>query len=229
MSARYKAKAREVLVTNSPAIYITTLIYTILPVAIQFLLGKSVFGNGYWLLGVFEENHYHFFETLNFFQSSYLTILTLLLSVVFGLLDYGYEYYCLQASRGREVTYADLFTGFNQPLRIIIANLIIGVKVFLWSLLFIIPGIVAAISYSQTYRILADNPDISASEAIRRSVRIMYGHKADWFVLQLSFFWWYVLAGLTYSISSIYSDPYARCANSFFYEDIASSTERSTY
>ncbi|MEA4921564.1 MAG: DUF975 family protein [Clostridiaceae bacterium] len=229
MSASYKAKAREVLMEKSPAIYITTLIYAILPVAVQFLVGKSVFGNGYWLFSFFDESHYHFFETLNFFQSSYLTILTVVLSIVFGLLDYGYEYYCLQASRGRDVTYADLFSGFNQPLRIIIANLIIGVKVFLWSLLLVIPGIIAAISYSQTYRILADNPDISASEAISRSVRIMYGHKGDWFILQLSFFWWYVLSSLTYSISSIYSEPYARCANSFFYEDISASAERFTY
>lgn len=81
--------------------------------------------------------------------------------------------------------------------------------VFLWSLLFFIPGIIKTYSYAMTPYILAAYPDVSAKDALKLSMRIMEGHKAELFVLQLSFFGWAILSSFTCGILMIlYVGPY---------------------
>ena len=92
---------------------------------------------------------------------------------------------------------------------------------FLWSLLFMIPGIIKVYSYSQTMFIKAENPDIPASRAIKLSMAMMDGHKWDLFVLHCSFIGWLLLSGLTYNILGIvYVFPYYYAALAFAYEEI---------
>ena len=91
---------------------------------------------------------------------------------------------------------------------------------FLWSLLFVIPGIVKIYSYSMAPFILADNPDFTAREALSKSKKIMNGHKFELFVLQLSFFWWYILDWITLGIASIYVIPYVNATTTNFYNKI---------
>ncbi len=90
----------------------------------------------------------------------------------------------------------------------------------LWSCLFVIPGIVKRYSYSMAYYILADNPDFTAREALNTSKRIMKGHKAELFVLHLSFFWWYILAAITCGLAYIYVSPYISATEANFYNRI---------
>ena len=67
---------------------------------------------------------------------------------------------------------------------------------FLWSLLFIIPGIIKGISYSMTWFILADCPNVGATDALKLSMRMTSGHKWKLFVLGLSFIGWMILWGI---------------------------------
>ena len=91
----------------------------------------------------------------------------------------------------------------------------------LWSLLFVIPGIVKYYSYSQAMFIKAEYPDIPAAEALRLSQKMMDGHKADLLYLQLSFLGWFLLSALTYNILGIvYVFPYYHAAMAFAYEEI---------
>lgn len=99
------------------------------------------------------------------------------------------------------------FDGRNY-LGIIAAMLLKGVFNFLWFLLFIIPGIVKAYSYSMVPYILADNPNIGARKAIRLSNQMTYGHKFDMFVLDLSFLGWYLLGLLALVIGMLFVRPY---------------------
>lgn len=93
----------------------------------------------------------------------------------------------------------------------------------LWSLLFIIPGIIKFYSYSQTMFIKAENPEIPASRAIELSKTMMNGHKADLFFLQMSFLGWFILSAFTYNILGIiYVFPYYFAAMAFAYEEIKS-------
>lgn len=99
--------------------------------------------------------------------------------------------------------------------------LLIQLFSFLWSLLFVIPGIVKGISYSMAIYIKAENPNITALRAIELSKLITDGHKWDLFYLSLSFLGWFLLSSLTYNILGIvYVFPYFYAAHAFAYEEI---------
>lgn len=126
----------------------------------------------------------------------------------------------LNITKGINPQVGDIFSGFNLFGKAFVLNLLTGIYIFLWSLLFIIPGIIKQYEYSMSFYILADHPEMTASEAIRESRRIMNGHKMDYFVLILSFIGWNLLSAFTFGIAGIYVIPYmqATCAN--FYNDI---------
>ena len=93
-------------------------------------------------------------------------------------------------------------------------NLFLG----LWTLLFIIPGIVKAYSYRMVPYILADNPEMSSTDIITKSREMMNGHKWDAFVLDLSFLGWLILTALTGGILGIfYVYPYIFETNAELY------------
>ncbi len=91
----------------------------------------------------------------------------------------------------------------------------------LWSMLFVIPGIVKGYSYSLAMYIKSENPNIPASKAIELSTRMTNGHKMDLFVLDMSFIGWFLLSGITFNILGIlYVLPYYQAAKAFAYEEI---------
>lgn len=92
--------------------------------------------------------------------------------------------------------------------------------IVLWSLLFLIPGIIKAYSYAMTPFILEENPELSANEAIDRSRFMMRGHKFDLFWLQLSFIGWGLLCLLTAGIGLLWLVPYMQTATAAFYEEV---------
>lgn len=113
-----------------------------------------------------------------------------------------------------------LFEGFNNFKSAFVLNLLIGVFVFLWSLLFIIPGIIAGISYSQAFFILVDEPEIGAYEAIKKSKQMMMGKKGKYFMLSLSFLGWALLCVVTLGIGFLWLAPYMQTTFAQFYQDI---------
>lgn len=137
-----------------------------------------------------------------------------------GVIAVGYAIVYLEIVRGWKLEFADMFKGFNNFGTNCLAGILIAVYTFLWSLLFVIPGIVKAYSYAMTPYVLADHPEMSASDAISASRVIMDGHKWDLFVLQLSFFWWILLCGVTFGIAYIYVGPYMAAAEAKFYDTI---------
>ena len=96
---------------------------------------------------------------------------------------------------------------------------LMNIYIFLWSLLFLIPGLIKAFSYALTPYILNDNPDLSADEAIERSRAMMKGHKFDLFYLYLSFIGWFILSLMTLGIGLLWLTPYVEGAVASFYED----------
>lgn len=105
-------------------------------------------------------------------------------------------------------------------LRGLLGYLRYTVFTFLWSLLFVIPGIVKSISYSQMFYLMADNPKLSAAEAQAKSMELMNGHKAEYFVLQLSFIGWTLLASLTFGILYIWLLPYMQTTYANYYRSL---------
>ena len=126
----------------------------------------------------------------------------------------------LKLAKNEEISIGDLFNGFNITGRAVWLSIITYIFTFLWSLLFIIPGIIKVFSYAMAPYILADNPELTANEALTKSKEIMDGHKFDLFVLQLSFFWWYILGAITFGIAYIYVVPYVSATTTNFYNSI---------
>ena len=120
---------------------------------------------------------------------------------------------------------SQIFKGFNHFGKTLIIYILVNIYVILWSLLLIIPGIIAGYKYSMTYYILVDNPEISASEAITKSKEMMNGNKAKLFWLLLSFIGWYFLSIISGGIGFIWLVPYVSASTATFYEDIKPQTE----
>ena len=91
----------------------------------------------------------------------------------------------------------------------------------MWSLLFIIPGIVAAYSYAMAPYILAENPDMTVREAIAASKEMMRGSRWRLFCLGFSFIGWSMLCILTLGIGNLWLRPYREAAQAAFYRDLS--------
>lgn len=90
---------------------------------------------------------------------------------------------------------------------------------FLWSLLFLIPGIIKAYEYRMVPYILAENPEIDGSEAFRISRDMMRGEKWDTFILDLSFIGWNILSSFTCGILTVfYVGPYINLTSVELYD-----------
>ncbi len=117
------------------------------------------------------------------------------------VMDMGYAGACLRVMRGQDTGYGELFSRFYMAAKIIVLQLMILVLVMLWSMLFIIPGIIASYRYSMATYIMLDDPEVSPWGAIRRSGQLMRGHKLECLVLDLSFIGWTFLATVIYNLS----------------------------
>lgn len=126
----------------------------------------------------------------------------------------------LGLTEGQKAEVGTLFKGFQYLGKALWLSVLVAVFTCLWSFLFVIPGIVKAYSYSMAFYILAENPEMTAREALRESKEIMKGHKMDLFVLQLSFILWILLVTVTFGIAAIYVVPYQTCTVANFYQKI---------
>lgn len=90
----------------------------------------------------------------------------------------------------------------------------------LWTLLFIVPGIIKSYAYALTPYILIDNPELSPNEARLKSIEMMRGRKGKMFGLDLSFLGWFLLGILSLGIGFIWISPYFRTTKAAFYSDL---------
>ena len=105
-------------------------------------------------------------------------------------------------------------------VHIFLTYLLMTVKIILWSLLLIVPGIIKSFSYAMTPYIMVDHPELSCTEAIKESEKLMNGHKFDLFYLYISFIGWFILAIVTCGIGLFWLMPYVETAQAAFYQDL---------
>lgn len=140
--------------------------------------------------------------------------------IISGPLMVGLAIFSLSISRNEDATLEQIFQGFNNFWEALSAYLLIILFVFLWMLLLIIPGIIAAISYSMTFYILADNSSIKAMDALNKSKQMMDGYKWKYFCLGFRFLGWALLCILSLGIGFLWLIPYMQISMAKFYEDI---------
>lgn len=114
----------------------------------------------------------------------------------------------LNIVKGGNPNVSDAFCGFDDFWSAFKLSFFVGIFTFLWSLLFIIPGIIKAFSYSMSGYILAENKGKPALQCIRESMAMTKSHKMDLFVLCLSFIGWMLLCCITFGIALIWVAPY---------------------
>ena len=140
--------------------------------------------------------------------------------IIGGIVSAGYCKFNLDLVDGEEPQLGTLFAYLPQWKTMVAANLLMTLYTMLWMLLFIVPGIVAIYRYAMANYILAENPELSASEAIARSIELMNGNKWRLFCLGFSFIGWSLLCSLTFGIGSLWLNPYIEAADAAFYRDI---------
>ena len=147
-------------------------------------------------------NEYFSPEVLNFFR---IALAALLVYAVIGIIisliiggagKLGYARFNLNLVDGKEARFEDLFSQFHRLGDGFIMVLLMGIYEFLWTLLFVIPGIIKSFSYAMTPYILYEHPEYSPNDAITMSREIMNGNKFRLFCLNLSFIGWSLLAAL---------------------------------
>lgn len=150
---------------------------------------------------------------------SFIPIINILGGIVLGVaataLTVSMAAFVLRFARGENPRLEEIFTSMKGRFFAYLgAYWWRALWVALWSMLLIVPGIIKCIAYSFTYYIISENPNIGAQRALKLSIAMTDGHKGELFVLQLSFFWWYLI----YIIGYFYVYPYIETTYAVYYE-----------
>lgn len=138
--------------------------------------------------------------------------------ILYGPISVGLCIFTLNLARNKEsAKFTDLFSGFKFILKAIVITLLFNIAMGIGYMLFIIPGIIVGLMFSQAYYILAENPELSAIQCLSKSAAIMKGHKMDLFILGLSFIGWLIVCVLTLGIGYLWYTPYYQMTMANFY------------
>lgn len=140
--------------------------------------------------------------------------------IIGGPFTLGYTIFTLSIARNQDTRLEMIFDGFKNFGVALATYLLMLLFVFLWSLLLIVPGIIAALSFSMAFFILADKKEIGAFEALEQSKKMMYGYKWKFFCLGLRFLGWIFLCLLTAGIGFFWLVPYMQVSFAKFYEEL---------
>ena len=229
--AEIKSIARKILFDSAPKIFYISLIFVILDTVTSELIFRLP-GTSSAYSQFLEQIQTGVIPEIGLFLS-YLRPVGLALAAVLWLLvgvyRAGFMFYCLKKSRGQDADYKDIVDAFAFFIKIITIMIITNVIVFLWSMLFIIPGVVASYRYRKAYFILFDDPEKSALQCIRESKRIMRRNKLDLFLLDISLVGWHILNLLIIAlipspfiipIIMVWLSPYTGISRATFYDNL---------
>lgn len=155
-------------------------------------------------------------------SSAYGAVFLITGALLFGLCQYYLTLIREKTGDFNLLFKAFSFSGQNLGLfgKTLGVYLLMSLYIFLWLLLLIIPGIVAAYSYRIVFYLIIDNPEIGVSEALRKSKEMMYGYKSKLFCLDLSFIGWGLLCILTFGVGFLWLYPYMITSQTIFYEEL---------
>ncbi len=181
-------------------------------------LGNQIFGNT-WLIAVVVA----VIQTAIAYLVNAIPVIGQIASLLLsGPVAYGVSAMFLKQTRtGEKMDIGDIFNGFREDFsNTFLIGLMTTIFTMLWSLLFIVPGIVKALSYSMAMYIKVDHPDYDWKQCIDESQRMMQGHKGELFVLNLSFIGWMIVGAFCAGIGSFWVNAYMQAATSQFYENL---------
>lgn len=154
--------------------------------------------------------------------ASIASVYGLAMFIVGGAVELGYDLYFLELYRSAETPrFETLFARFTIFARALGLRALMWIKTLLWTLLLIVPGIIASLRYAMAPFLVAEYPEIAASEAIERSKQLMVGNKWRLFCLRFSFIGWYLLSALVpFGAGPVFLSPYTKAADTAFYLEL---------
>ena len=188
--------------------------------ALKSLTGKWGIAIGAWFVFFILTNLQMGWEWQANDGGDYKASLKIIGLIISGPLSLGYTTLIVLISRNQKPDFAILFGGFKRFGTSFAAYLLRFIFIILWTLLLIIPGIIACLRYSQTFYILSEDENIGSLEAISKSKEMMMGNKWKLFCLYCRFIGWFILCIITFGFAGLYVGPYLSqsCAN--FYNDL---------
>ncbi len=154
-------------------------------------------------------------------------IYSTIMFIIGSAVGIGYSEFNLDLIDGAKPKIGSLFSRFGQLGTAVWANILVFVRIFIGLFLFVIPGIVMSYTYAMINFVMAENPDMTAREALRESKRIMKGNRWKLFCLGLSFIGWALLSVLTLGIGLIWFVPYQQAAFAAFYREVSGKADYS--
>lgn len=145
------------------------------------------------------------------------SVISLCINSLFG---FGIISFFLKISRNENISCQELFSKTHLFIPYLSINILVSIITFLWTLLFIIPGIIASLSYSLVYLVALDNPELDTMNVLRKSKEMMKGHKLELFVLIFSFLGWIILSIFTLGILLLWIVPYMQVTFANFYNKL---------
>lgn len=181
-------------------------------------LGNQIFGNT-WLIAV---GVITIQTAISYFVNAIPVAGQVASLLVMGPIAYGVASMFLKQTRtGEKMDIGDIFNGFKDDFsNTFLIGLMTMIFTVLWSLLFIIPGIIKSYSYSMAVYIKVDHPDYDWKQCIDESQRMMQGHKWELFVLDLSFIGWLFVGACCCGVGTLWVNAYMAAAHSQFYENL---------
>ena len=222
MLNRIELKSNAKAITKSARVsaYQMTLLYLVIRFVLCLADNYVSADEGTWV----EIGDMQFQVQSLFHHAAFPTPVVVFVSVLVWLLGCvlaaGYVLYHQGVRRGEEMPISSLFDGFGFVGKIVLLNLVMTVFVALWSMLFIIPGIIAGYRYRFALYNLCENPELGVMDALNMSKAQTKGYKLDLFVLDLTFIGWSLLCGLTLGILSIWITPYIQQTDLGYFEAI---------
>lgn len=215
-----KADAKAVMRTKKrPSVYVVTLVFLLVMWVLNALITRLILPNvSMAQLAVMDAEQIA--AMMRQYPPGFIgSILSLAIQIMSVMLCVGFASFCLNAARGLDADFRNLFDEFDNFFNFLLLNILIGIFTFLWSLLFIIPGIIASYRYSMAVYIMLDDPDKSAMQCIRESKEMTRGYKGQLFVLDLSFLGWSILSAIPFVC--IYTMPYMELTKANYYRAIS--------
>ena len=150
------------------------------------------------------------------------SLMDLLLKLALSIVGVGFSIFVINTVRQTGPVFGNLLDGFGMLPRLIFLLILQYVFILLWSLLLLVPGIIAAYRYSLAVYVMIDHPEYSAMDCLRESKRLTNGYKAQLFMLDLSFILWLLLTALPFLgyAAQVYVTPYMETARVLYYEQI---------
>lgn len=230
-----KLQAKQLIRESQPSMLTAALLYTLLTALIGWLslrlTGVDTNTMNEMLQLASEGNSEAVMEMMTkATPSAGASLIDSLLRLAMAVVGVGFSLFVMNSVRRSQPAIGNLLDGFGMFPRVLFLIILQIVLIFLWSLLLVIPGIIAAYRYSFAVYVMIDHPEMSAMDCLRESKRLTTGYKRQLFLLDLSFIFWFLLTMIPIIgyVAQVYVTPYMESARVLYYEQIRALQDGST-